>query len=69
MPLFKISNTLTLIKEKPFKLEKDLQSLTEDNLKAIFGYDIVKSEFSINKFRYIDSFYICGLSAFLSSFQ
>lgn len=53
MALFKIENNERLegIKEQPFKLEKDIQSLTEKNLKAIFGLDFVKSEFSLNNFR------------------
>lgn len=53
MALFKIENNdlLENIKEQPFKLEKDIQSLTERNLKSIFGLDFVKSEFSLNNFR------------------
>ena len=53
MALFKIENNERLenIKEKPFKLEKDIQSLTEKNLKSIFELDFVKSEFSLNNFR------------------
>lgn len=53
MALFKIENNERLenIKEEPFKLEKDIQSLTEKNLKSIFGLDFVKSEFSLNNFR------------------
>lgn len=53
MALFKIENNERLenIKEQPFKLEKDIQSLTERNLKSIFGLDFVKSEFSLNNFR------------------
>lgn len=53
MALFKIDNNERLenIKEQPFKLEKDIQSLTEKNLKSIFGLDFVKSEFSLNNFR------------------
>lgn len=53
MALFKIENNdlLENIKELPFKLEKDIQSLTEKNLKSIFGLDFVKSEFSLNNFR------------------
>jgi len=51
MALYKIDKSLVNIKEKPFKLEKDLQKLTEENLKSIFGYDRVKSEFSIGNFR------------------
>ena len=53
MALFKIENNERLenIKEQAFKLEKDIQSLTEKNLKSIFGLDFVKSEFSLNNFR------------------
>ena len=51
MALFKIANKLEYIKEKPFKLEKDIQKLTEENLKIIFGLEFVKSEFSLNNFR------------------
>lgn len=45
------SGKLELIKENPFKLEKDLQKLTEENLKLVFGLDFVKSEFALNSFR------------------
>jgi len=51
MALYEIKEHLEYIKEKPFKLEKDLQDLTEKNLKNIFGLEFVKSEFSLNKFR------------------
>jgi predicted transport protein len=51
MSLFKIEKSLTNIKEKPFKLERELQKLTEDNVKSIFNYDFVKSEFRIGNFR------------------
>jgi len=51
MALFKISKKLELIKEKPFKLEKDIQKLTENNLYNIFGLEFVKSEFALNNFR------------------
>ncbi|MEX0608097.1 MAG: DUF5655 domain-containing protein [Balneolaceae bacterium] len=53
MALFKIENSERLenIKEQPFKLEKDIQSLSEKNLKSIFGLDFVKSEFGLNNFR------------------
>ncbi|MDC1067713.1 DUF5655 domain-containing protein [Candidatus Kapabacteria bacterium] len=56
MALFRIENNECLenIKEQPFKLEKEIQSLTENNLKGIFGLEFVKSEFSLNNFR-IDS--------------
>jgi len=40
-----------LIKENPLKLEREIQTLIEKNLKLIFGLDFVKSEFSLNNFR------------------
>lgn len=54
--LFKVSQDgkLDQIKEQPFKLEKEIQNLTEANLKVIFGLSFVKSEFKLNNFR-IDS--------------
>jgi predicted transport protein len=51
MALFKIEKRLEYIKEKPFKLEREIQSLTEENLKTILGLDFVKSEFALNNFR------------------
>lgn len=51
MALYKIEKKLEYIKEKPFKLEKEIQELTEHNLKLIFGLDFVKSEFALNNFR------------------
>lgn len=40
------------IKEVPFKLEKDLQSLFENNLSSILGLTVVKREFSIKNKRF-----------------
>lgn len=40
------------IKESPFKLEKHLQKLFEDNLSAILGLTVVKSEFIIKNKRF-----------------
>lgn len=53
MALFKIENNdiLEQIKELPFKLEKEIQDLTEKNLKTIFGLEFVRSEFGLNNFR------------------
>lgn len=51
MALFKIEKDLKYIKEKPFKLEKEIQDLTENNLNTILGLDFVKSEFALNNFR------------------
>ncbi len=52
MFLFK-KNSLTLneIKEKPFKLEKDLQEIAENNLEKVFGLEFVCSEFAVWEFR------------------
>ena len=43
--------TLAQIKEKPFKLEKEIQDLFEANLNPIMGLQLVKSEFSIKNKR------------------
>ncbi len=51
MALYEIGSKLKYIKEKPFRLEKEIQKLTENNLKTIFGLELVKSEFSLNNFR------------------
>jgi predicted transport protein len=51
MPLYHINEQLDLIKKHPFVLEKDLQTLTENNLVKIFGLQLVKSEFALQKFR------------------
>lgn len=55
MSLFKISDLkkekLEPISEKPFKLEKDIQRLTENNINDIFRLAFVRSEFTIDKFR------------------
>ncbi|MEQ9287719.1 MAG: DUF5655 domain-containing protein [Cyclobacteriaceae bacterium] len=48
------NGTITQIKEKPFKLEKEIQQLFESNLNTIMGLELVKSEFSIKNKR-IDS--------------
>jgi len=45
------NNELSLIKEVDFKLEKDIQNITERNIYLLFGLEFVESEFSINNFR------------------
>jgi len=42
---------LITIKEKPFKLEREIQKLFEANLNAIMGLEFVKSELSIKNKR------------------
>ena len=53
MTLFNIDikGKLNQINEIPFKLEKDIQTLTEQNLETVLGIDFVCSEFSIGDFR------------------
>ena len=45
------SGKLKEVKEKPFKLEKDIQKVFEENLSAIMGLVLVKSEFTIKNKR------------------
>lgn len=50
--LFNISNNdFKEIKEKPFKSEKELQTLCEKNLKELLNLEYVKTEFSVASFR------------------
>lgn len=52
MDLYKLNQTkLEEIKSIPFKLEKEIQDLVEDNLLALFGFRLVKSEFRVKNFR------------------
>jgi len=52
MALFEVNkNRLNYIQEERFKLEKDIQALTEKNLSTVLDLDFVKSEFSLNNFR------------------
>jgi len=39
------------VKEKPFKLEKDIQKVFETNLHAIMGLELAMSEFTIKNKR------------------
>jgi len=52
MPFFKIHNLKLLeVKETPFSLERELQEITQNNLKNIFNLEFVSSEFRLNNFR------------------
>ena len=52
MPVFKINNSkLSEVKNVSFPLEKELQDITEKNLKNIFNLEFVSSEFGLNSFR------------------
>ena len=41
------TGNLKEVREKPFKLEKDIQKVFETNLSAIMGLVLVKSEFTL----------------------
>lgn len=45
------SGTLSRINELPFKLEREIQSIFEQNLNTAMGLELVKSEFSIKNKR------------------
>lgn len=47
----KKENELMHIKEQYFKLEKEIQDLTQSNLDKVFGLTLIKSEFFLNNFR------------------
>jgi predicted transport protein len=52
MKLFKIKgNQLSDVSSTSFKLEKDIQTLIENNLETVFGIQFVKTELSIKNFR------------------
>jgi len=52
MTIYKGSTSkLEVIKENPFKLEREIQRLFENNLSLIMGLELVKSEFTIKNKR------------------
>lgn len=52
MQLFKNNKqTLSILKEMPFKLEKDIQKLFEQNLELITNLKMIQSEFTIKSSR------------------
>ena len=46
------NNTLSSLKENEFKLEKDLQNFCEKNVSSLLDLTLVKSEFSIEGYRF-----------------
>ena len=53
MRLYQVNKgKLSKIKEEPFKLERDLQKLVEDNLETLLGLQLVKPEFAIQDRRF-----------------
>jgi predicted transport protein len=51
MSLFKIGQQLEYIKETSFKFEREIQRLTEQNLRILLRLDFIRSEFPLNNFR------------------
>lgn len=52
MKLFQSNNgTVKDVKSNPFKLEKEIQDLVENNLEELFKLQMVKSEFPLKNFR------------------
>lgn len=45
-------DTLLGLKEKPFKLEKDIQKLFESNIEQITSFKFVRTEFSLKNVRF-----------------
>jgi len=55
MPIFKIKESkLSPVKEKRIDLERNIQSLTENNLQVIFGWEFIASELQVGSF-FIDT--------------
>jgi len=52
MSLYKLAHKqLKLIKENPFKFERNIQEIVENNLVSLFGFQFVRSEFQIGGLR------------------
>lgn len=54
MAIYNIDKELSYIKESPFKYEREIQTLIENNLKALLNLEFIRSEYALNNFR-IDS--------------
>lgn len=52
MKLFKLqSNVLEDVEGIPFQKERDIQNLIEENMSTVFGFTMIKSEFSVGNYR------------------
>jgi len=52
MKLYKVNTgLLEKVMSDPFKLEKDIQNLVEENTELLFGLEFVSSEFTVDTFR------------------
>ena len=50
--LYNIAKKLEQIQENPFKLEKEIQTIFENNLEEITGFSLIKSEFTLKGKRF-----------------
>ena len=62
-------NKLVQVKEKPFKLEREIQSVFESNLQNIMGLLFVKSEFTIKNKRIDTLAYDKQTNAFIIEYK
>lgn len=52
MKLYSVKDKkLNIVRSQPFRLEKEIQDLVEQNVEELFGLEFVKSEMSIGGFR------------------
>lgn len=66
MNLYNLNKTkLSQLKEKPFKLEREIQNLFEQNITLLTGLEMVKSEFTIKGKRIDTLAYDIQSSAFI----
>ena len=61
----KSNDTISILKENPFKLEKEIQALFESNLSELMNLQLVKSEFSIKNKRIDTLAYDAQSNAFI----
>jgi len=53
MALYSSTNQkLSIIKENPFRLEQEIQTITEKNLEYIFGLKFIKAQISLHNMRF-----------------
>lgn len=53
MPLYQqVGGKLSVIKEKPFGLEKEIQTLVENNLKQLMDLDFIQTELTVQDVRF-----------------
>ncbi|NDW18264.1 hypothetical protein D0T53_06850 [Dysgonomonas sp. 216] len=51
MSIFRLVGQFDIVKELPFRFEKDIQTLVEKNVDILLHLEFIRSEFSLNNFR------------------